>query len=181
MIQNERTLRKTLVLQAAHQMMVAARTAPKGKGVDILEIALVTDSDIPRLSDEMRQIATTTGHQFFHRDADNLQQADAVLILGTRHHPQNLNCHHCGYPTCATKPPHIPCALNTLDLGIALGSASAKAADLRVDTRIMFSAGLAAQHLQMLGPACQCVMAIPISITSKNPFFDRKPTPPQPQ
>lgn len=32
MIQNEREIRRELVLQAAHRMMTAARTAPKGKG-----------------------------------------------------------------------------------------------------------------------------------------------------
>lgn len=175
MIQNERTIRKELVLQAAHQMMVAARTAPKGKGVDIIEIAVVTDDDIPRLSDEMLKIAEETGFKFFLRDLNNILQADAVMILGTRQQVQGLNCCHCGYNTCASKPLHIPCALNTVDLGIAVGSACAKAADLRVDTRVMFSAGLAAQRLGMLGEGCGCVMAIPISATSKNPFFDRKP------
>ena len=32
-------------------MMTAARTAPKGKGVDIIEIAMVTDGDINILSE----------------------------------------------------------------------------------------------------------------------------------
>ena len=31
-------------------MMTAARTAPKGKGIDIIEVAMVTDEDIKRLS-----------------------------------------------------------------------------------------------------------------------------------
>jgi uncharacterized ferredoxin-like protein len=38
----------------------------------------------------------------------------------------------------------------------------------------MFSAGLAAQRLGLLED-CKCVMAIPVSASSKNPFFDRKP------
>ena len=62
----------------------------------------------------------------------------------------------------------------SVDLGIAIGSACAMAADMRVDTRVMFSAGLAAQRLGLLGD-CKCVMAIPVSCSSKNPFFDRKP------
>jgi uncharacterized ferredoxin-like protein len=45
---------------------------------------------------------------------------------------------------------------------------------LRVDTRVMFSAGLAAQRLEWL-KGCRQVMAIPVSASSKNPFFDRKP------
>lgn len=35
MIQNERDIRHEHVLDVARQMMTAARTAPKGKGVDI--------------------------------------------------------------------------------------------------------------------------------------------------
>ena len=174
MIVNERAIRRELVIQAAQQMMTAARTAPKGKGIDIIEIALITDEDIPRLSTKMQQIAADTGLKFFLRDADNILQADAIVIIGTRQQSQGLNCVHCGYDTCASKPVDTPCALNTVDLGIAVGSACAKASDLRVDTRVMFSAGLAAQQLKMLDN-CGCVMAIPISSTSKNPFFDRKP------
>lgn len=179
MVQNERDIRKELVVQAARQMMVAARTAPKGKGIDIMEMALVTDDDIRRLSDEMLKISAETGMKFFLRDADNILQSDVVMILGTRQKVQGLNCAHCGYNTCETKPEKVPCALNTIDLGIAVGSACSKASDLRVDTRVMFSAGLAAQRLGMLGDGCGCVMAIPVSATSKNPFFDRKPKEPQ--
>ena len=53
MILNEREARHEQVLRIAQQMMVAARTAPKGKGVDVIEIALITDEDIKRLSEEM--------------------------------------------------------------------------------------------------------------------------------
>ena len=37
MIQNERDCRHEHVLGVARQMMTAARTAPKGKGVDVIE------------------------------------------------------------------------------------------------------------------------------------------------
>ena len=174
MIQNEREVRNELVMQAARQMMVAARTAPKGKGIDIIEMALVTDDDKRRLSDEMLRIADERNLNFFIRDSDNILQADVVMIIGTRQQSQGLNCAHCGFRTCASKPSETPCAINLVDLGIAIGSACAKAADLRVDTRVMFSAGFAAQHLGMLGADCTCVMAVPLSATSKNPFFDRK-------
>ena len=73
MIQNEREIRHELVLQAARRMMTAARTAPKGKGIDIIEIAMVTDGDILRLSDEMIQIAAETGFKFLLRDAENIK------------------------------------------------------------------------------------------------------------
>lgn len=174
MIQNEREIRHELVLQAVRRMMTAARTAPKGKGLDIIEVAMVTDGDIARLSEEMVKLSEETGMKFLLRDAENIQQAEAVLIIGTRQQIQGLNCAHCGYATCVEKPEAVPCAINTVDVGIAIGSACATAADLRVDTRVMFSAGLAAQRLVFLGDS-RCVMAIPVSASSKNPFFDRKP------
>lgn len=175
MIENERNIRHQLVLDAARRMMLAARTAPKGKGIDIIEIGVATDDDILRLSDEMLRIAADTGLKFFLRDAENIKSAEAIVLLGTRQLVQGLNCAHCGFATCAEKPETVPCAINSVDLGIAIGSACATAADLRVDTRVMFSAGLAAQHLHFLGEECRCVMAIPVSASSKNPFFDRKP------
>ena len=174
MIQNEREIRHESVLQAVRQMMIAARTAPKGKGIDIIELAMVTDEDIKRLSEEMIKVSEETGMKFFLRDADNILQAEAVLLLGTRQQVQGLNCGHCGFPTCEGKPFAVPCAINSVDLGIAIGSACATAADWRLDTRVMFSSGLAAQRLGILD-GCKCVMAIPVSAASKNPFFDRKP------
>ena len=174
MIQNEREIRHEYVLQAVRQMMTAARTAPKGKGIDIIEVAMVTDEDIKRLSEELVIMSGETGLKFFLRDADNILQAEAIMIAGTRQQVQGLNCAHCGFPTCVEKPEAVPCAINSVDLGIAVGSASATSSDLRLDTRVMFSAGMAAQRLGMLGD-CKCVMAIPVSASSKNPFFDRKP------
>ncbi|WP_297273391.1 DUF2148 domain-containing protein [uncultured Bacteroides sp.] len=173
MILNERDSRHEHILHVARQMMTAARTAPKGKGIDVIEIALITDDDIRKLSDKMIAMAEENGMKFFLRDADNILQAECIMIVGTRSLAQGLNCSHCGFPTCASRPEGVPCALNTVDVGIAVGSACATAADLRVDTRVMFSAGLAAQQLGWL-KNCATVFAIPISASSKNPFFDRK-------
>jgi len=122
----------------------------------------------------MLKIANEKALKFFLRDADNILQAEAVLLIGTRIQTLGLNCAHCGYTTCEAKPQNVPCAINIVDVGIAIGSACSKAADLRVDTRVMFSAGLAAQRLKILGEDCSCVLAIPVSASSKNPFFDRK-------
>ena len=174
MILNERDSRHEQVLQIGKQMMIAARTAPKAKGVDIIEVALITDEDIQRLSEEMRAVCEENGFKFFLRDADNIKEAECVLLIGTHELPHGLNCGHCGYATCADRPAGVPCALNSVDVGIAIGSACATAADHRVDTRVMFSAGLAAQRLDIL-KGCKQVFAIPVSASSKNPFFDRKP------
>ena len=171
MILNERDARHEHILQVARQMMTAARTAPKGKGIDIIEVALITDE---QLSDTMIAMVEEHGMKFFLRDADNILSAECVVLIGTREQTQGLNCGHCGFATCAGRTDGVPCALNSIDVGIAIGSACATAADLRVDTRVMFSAGLAAQRLNWLKD-CKMVMAIPVSASSKNPFFDRKP------
>ena len=173
MIVNERDNREKQALDIAEKMMVAARTAPKGKGVDIIECAVATGDDKQRIADEMRVVSEETGYKFFLRDANNVEAAQCVMLVGTREHAQGLNCGHCGYSTCAGRAEGVPCAINSVDVGIALGSACSKAADFRVDTRIMFSAGLAAQRLGILGEAKQ-VYAIPVSSASKSPFYDRK-------
>lgn len=174
MILNERDVRHEHVLNIAKQMMTAIRTAPKGKGIDIIETVAVTGEDIKILSDKVRALYEENGMKFFLRDADNILWADVIILVGTHQKVQGLNCAHCGFDLCTDKPLEVPCAINSVDLGIAIGSACATAADLRVDTRVMFSAGLAAQELNWLD-GCKCVMAIPVSISSKNPFFDRKP------
>lgn len=174
MIQNERDIRHEHILNVARKMMTAARTAPKGKGIDIIEVALVTGEDIKILSDKMIAMVEEHGMKFFLRDADNILSAECIVLIGTREQAQGLNCGHCGYATCAARAEGVPCALNSIDVGIAIGSACATAADMRVDTRVMFSAGLAAQQLNWLKD-CKMVMAIPVSASSKNPFFDRKP------
>ena len=174
MILNERDARHEYMLNVAKQIMTAARTAPKGKGIDIVEIAVITDEDIKMLSQRMLELQEQNGMKFFLRDAENILNAEAIILLGTHEKVQGLNCGHCGFATCAEKAAGVPCAINSIDLGIAIGSACATAADLRVDTRVMFSAGLAAQSLNWLID-CKCVMAIPVSASSKNPFFDRKP------
>lgn len=177
MILNERNIRKEQVIAVARQMMTAARTAPKGKGFDIIEIALVSgEEEIQRLSDLTRRKGEETGLKFMLRDAENILQAEAVVLIGTRTKVQGLNCGYCGVATCAEKLQNeaMPCAINTVDLGIAVGSAVATAADLRVDTRIMFSVGFAIREMGYL-PDCHSIYAIPVSASSKNPFFDRKP------
>lgn len=173
MIQNERDTRHEHVLHVARQMMTAARTAPKGKGIDIIEIAMASGEDLQRISQQMIALSEETGMKFFLRDADNVLNAECVVFIGTHEEPLGLNCGHCGFPACAARPEGVPCAINSVDVGIAIGSACATAADNRVDTRVMFSAGLAAQRLDTL-KGCKQVFAILVSASSKNPFFDRK-------
>lgn len=174
MIIDERNSREEALMEAARAIMTAGRTAPKGKGVDLIEIVTLTGESLRKLAAALRQAGEESGTGFFLRDAGNLEVAGAVILVGTRSKPMSLNCGYCGYATCAEKERHpgVPCAINTTDVGIALGSMASKAADLRIDTRIMFSAGSAARRIGVLAD-CQTVFAMPLSISSKNPFFDR--------
>lgn len=173
MIHNEREIRRTQVIKAAKQMMTAARTAPKAKGEDLLEILLVTDEDIKTLSDKLHAMGEEMSRGGMMRDAINILSADAIVLIGTRELPMGLNCAYCGAKTCESRGEGTPCAMNLVDVGIALGSACATAADLRLDTRVMYSAGYAARALGWM-PDCTCIIAIPVSASAKNPFFDRK-------
>ena len=112
MIQNERNGRHEHVLHVARHMMTAARTAPKAKGIDIIEVALVTGEDLKRLSARMVDMAEELGMKFFLRDAENILQAECIVIIGTREQAQGLNCGHCGFPTCSERMPEVPCALD---------------------------------------------------------------------
>lgn len=174
MLVNEREIRNDSVIGIAKRMMTAARTAPKAKGTDIIEVALVSGEKLKLLSRTMQELGERKEMNFFLRDAENILSAGAVVLIGTRLEVQGLNCFYCGYATCTEKPKRVPCVMNTTDVGIAIGSACAVASDNRADSRVMFSAGLAAQELNFLGD-CKCVFGIPVSISSKNPFFDRKP------
>lgn len=179
MVYNERNTRKEMVCEAAKQIMTAARTAPKGKGVDIIEIASVTGDDLLELACQMRLTGEKRGMKFFLRDAGNIEESDAVILVGTRRQTMGLNCAYCGYKTCEENPQENPCAINSIDVGIAIGSACSKAADMRIDSRVMFSAGATAQEMELL-PGCSQVIALVLSVSSKSPFFDRKPQTPKP-
>jgi uncharacterized ferredoxin-like protein len=65
------------------------------------------------------------------------------------------------------------CAIRRADLGISLGSAVKIAQLHNIDYRIMYSGGVAARDLGLLGKDCTVAYAIPLSATGKNIFFDR--------
>lgn len=172
----EQESRHEHLLSVAKAMMTAARTAPKAKGTDNLEIITICDrAEMEAIAARMNEIgASETGRTFFGRDAANLLQSEAVVIIGTRTSVLGLNCGYCGFDTCAAKGenPNVPCAFNMNDLGIAIGSATATAADHRMDSRVMWSVARAAMQLGYI--ECHAAFAVLISCTGKSPFFDRK-------
>ena len=175
MIQLNSEAEKDAILHAAGLLCVAARTAPKGKGKDLLITAVVSGEEKLRLAQKMREIAERDGVGFFARDAGNLEGVEAVVLLATRKEPLGLpHCGYCGFNDCrAMQQAGGTCSFNTGDLGIAVGSAASRAADLRLDNRIMYSAGKAALELGLLGEEAAIAYAIPLSATGKSPFFDR--------
>jgi uncharacterized ferredoxin-like protein len=162
--------------QVAQAMALAARTAPKARGRDLLAIAVLEPTEINRLAEEMERIGQEQQSASFLRDAANLRLAPYALLVGTRVQTVGLKvCGFCGFTNCAgCEQAGGVCAMASGDLGIALGSAAAVAAAAHADNRIMYSMGLAAIRLKLLGEDVRIAYGIPLSATGKNPFFDRK-------
>jgi uncharacterized ferredoxin-like protein len=178
---------KNAIIIVADLMALAARTAPKGKGVDTLEISVLAKNDLKKLSKHLEKMGSEQNIGFFLRDAKNIAASDACVLIGCRGDTvAGVNCGACGFATCAelekagkprvneTTPFASPnCALRMTDLGIAVGSAVKTAQIHNVDNRVLYSGGVAARNLGLLSKDCTVVYAIPLSATGKNIFFDR--------
>lgn len=165
----------TGLLEVARQLCLAARTAPKGRGKDLLTTAIVRGDEKRQITTKMREIGERSALPFFLRDADNVDAVNILVLIGTRKEPLGLpDCGFCGFPDCAalSKAGGF-CSFNVGDLGIALGSAVSRAADMRIDNRIMYTVGKAVLELKLLGENIQLAYGVPLSATAKNPFFDR--------
>jgi len=165
------------VLETANAMCAAARTAPKACAVDELDTAVLTGAEKDRITAKMRGIAEGLGEKgaFFARDADNVDSAQAVVLVGAKYNTRGLGgmCKLCGFDDCqACSGAGAACVYTSMDLGIALGSAVSIAADRRVDNRMMFTIGKAAEALEILGDY-KMIIGIPLSVSGKTPFFDR--------
>lgn len=172
MITFEEDIRNENIKDIAKMLMTAARTAPKARGTDNLVLAVATDDSIVEIAAKMRELAAERNMEFLNRDADNILQCGALVLFGMKISPLGLNCAACGFPTCGEKPKNVPCFFNANDLGIAIGSAASLAADMRVDSRVMFSVGQAVLALDMM-PDCSMILALPLAVKGKSIFFDR--------
>ena len=173
MITFEEDIRNENIKDIAKMLMTAARTAPKARGTDNLVLAVATDDTIVEIAEKMKQLAVERNMDFLNRDAENILNCGAVVLFGMKISPLGLNCGACGFATCGEKPKNVPCFFNANDLGIAIGSAASLAADLRVDSRVMFSVGQAVLALNMI-PECSMILALPLAVKGKSIFFDRK-------
>lgn len=77
------TIETTAVTTVAGLMALAARTAPKGKGVDTIHLRVLTGSEVQALAHRLRERGETQGIGFFQRDALNIAASDAVLLIGS--------------------------------------------------------------------------------------------------
>ncbi len=180
-------IEKEAVEMAASMMAVGARTSPKARGVDSVKTVVLTGNDLEKLAREMKKKVKEKSIELpsFERDADNVRSSAAVLLIGVSRNPKRvelpLNCGACGYKNCKdllaagrkegedfTGP---VCIFQAIDLGIALGSAVKLAGELNIDNRIMYTVGAAAKKLNLLDS--DLVIGIPLSVTGKNPYFDR--------
>lgn len=172
----------------AELMVVAARTAPKTRGVDEIVTAIVSGGEKDAIADEMVRLGRRKRNpmEFFERDAENLRRSPLLLLVGVRgttpKRPENpFNCGACGFETCAefimaekkSGEDFVGplCVWHAVDLGISLASAAKTAAELNVDNRLMYSVGVAAKALEVIGG--DVIVGIPISASGKNIYFDR--------
>ncbi|WP_018963598.1 ferredoxin domain-containing protein [Coprothermobacter platensis] len=148
-----------IVIEAANRMCVAARTAPKANGKDFIVTAIVSGPELKPLQDEMTRYGEENHFQYFQRDAENIDGKVVVLIGSKLKNPdESID----SYTTSA------------IDLGIAIGSAVSVASAMKVDNRVMFSIGKAALNIGLLGDDVKLAYGIPLSVSGKNPFFDRR-------
>jgi len=178
MLYHGKEMEQKAVLEAASLLCAAARTAPKARGVDNIVTLALTGEDLCLLADKMEEIANRDpANIFFARDAGNVRASQAVVLIGAKRSFCGLShCSLCGFENCAAcKAAGANCAFTTLNMGIALGSAAAMAADLRMDNRIMFTIGKAAGEMGYTEDEDVIWHGIPLCVSGKSVFFDRKP------
>jgi len=181
------TPEQNAIRAVADLMALAARTAPKGKGEDTLEIRVLDKKATKKLATRLETMGEERHIGFFIRDAKNIAASDACVVVASRGDTiAGINCGGCGFATCAAlekarkgKKKDGPffngpnCVIRMADLGIAIGSAVKTAQVHNADNRIMYSGGVAARDLGIVPKDCTVAYAIPLSATGKNIFFDR--------
>lgn len=167
-------IKNAVLKDVAELMCTAARTSPKTRGQDNLIIVMPTKNDKQKIVRQMKKIAERDNRPSCKRDAESIKNTDHIVVIATKQKVLGLNCGFCGYKNCDQlgKTKGV-CAYNSMDLGIALGSAAAVAGRLHIDNRLMYSIGRAAIETGIFGSKVISAIGIPLSATGKNPFFDR--------
>lgn len=183
---NQKGIKETIET-VINLMAASAMTAPKAGGKDCLEIVALTNSeDLHKVADEMRKYAHNSSKEnYWHRDAVNTENAQGLLLIGLAGPvTAGYDCGGCGYRTCKDfedsrelkdfemgyTGPH--CIMRMMDIGVALASAAKQASLFNVDNRVQQRVGAAARALGYID--CEVAMGIPVSISGKSIFYDRK-------
>ncbi len=178
MLTREEDIRDAAVKRAAEEVMLAVRTSPKTRGIDNMSIFVVDGPEKEKLAAKMEEVDKLSGGKrpTFTRDAGGVRLASAVLLIGMKAPAYGLNCGFCGFPTCEGKnaQPKVPCAFGVIDLGIGSGVAAAILSDKHIDNRMMFSIGYAGLELGWFPEGVKAALGFPLSVSGKNPLFDRK-------
>jgi uncharacterized ferredoxin-like protein len=179
MIESGPQIEYEAVIQACKFMLASIRTAPKSRGMDTIYSSILTGKEKQKIADWLKGQERAP---FFERDGHCVEKAQALLLVGVKGEPVELNCGGCGYENCEgfkkvekkkgrdfTGP---NCIFKLIDLGIAIGSAVKTGSLLNVDNRVFYTAGTAAKNLGFLKEA-DVIIGIPVVLAGKNPFFDR--------
>jgi len=176
------------ISMAAKMIMAAVTTSPKARGVSTVKSVLLHGEEKEKLAKAMEDQFSRKSFrlEFFKRDAQNIRRSAAVLLVGVKgtlpKKPEMpFNCGACGFSSCAELIRAEKkrgedfvgplCAFQVMDLGIALGAAAKMAGEFNIDNRLLYSAGAAAMNLGFLD--ADMVIALPLSVSEKNIFFDR--------
>ena len=77
-IKSEKLIHES-VIDVAKKMIIAAKTAPKGRGIESLSYLLVTGKELGFISEKMIEISKKNKAEFFARDAANLVKSNALF------------------------------------------------------------------------------------------------------
>jgi uncharacterized ferredoxin-like protein len=196
--------KKENVLTAAKLMINAALTAPFTGGVPGHEAEIAYGKkELDAIAREMERLAhevvPTRQIKPFLYESVMARESDAIIFMGNKRvleSPMDVGCGMCGgEPDCSffyertshfngmvditdrrkeTQVKGPQCVLRAHDLGYAVGSALWIAADLFVDSKPCYSAGLAGQNLGFCDNS-GAVVAILLAATSKSPYADIPP------
>ena len=113
---NETEIMEDGLLDVAREMIIAAKTAPKGRGIDNMVYAILKDADdIERLSNKMIEMGEKYDQHAFIHNGKTILECKVIVLLGTKIKSLGLKkCGFCGFANCTEKDKHpeIPCAFN---------------------------------------------------------------------
>ncbi len=175
---------------ASKLLMASAITAPRVGGIDEVTIHRFDDRDaIEELAITVDKMASDNpAWDFFHSDAVQISDSDAVLVMADRRSgidAMESNCNLCGHTLCAwfkevpklEAAPSVAfqgpfCLLRSMNMAYALNAAVCQARELGIDHTVKMSVAAAALRLGLLPYKAGIALGMLVSVTEKNPYKD---------